>query len=73
MFIGRRKRHPGGHPGDAWIERSRRAQLLREAIEMRDSGAMTQEEFASLTSQLLAGRPVVEAPDSAPKAGDTRG
>jgi len=40
---------------------------------MRDSGAMTQEEFASLTSQLLAGRPVVEAPDSAPKAGDTRG
>ena len=57
MFIGRRKRHPG----DAWVERSRRAQLLQEAIRMRDSGALGEEEFALLTSRLLGGRAVPEA------------
>jgi hypothetical protein len=71
MFIGRRKRHPNGHPGEAWIERSQRAKLLREAIEMHESGTLGQEEFASLTSELLAGRPVAEVP--APEAGDARG
>jgi hypothetical protein len=66
MFIGRRKRHPG----DAWVERSRRAQLLQEAIRMRDSGALGKEEFTLLTSRLLGGRPVPEALDPASK---TRG
>ena len=68
MFIGRRKRHPG----DAWVERSRRAQLLQEAIRMRDSGALGEEEFALLTSRLLGGRPVPEALDPASETRGTR-
>jgi hypothetical protein len=59
MFIGRRKQHPG----NAWVERSRRVQLLRKAIQMRDSGAISEEEFASLSSLLLEGGPVPEVPD----------
>lgn len=62
MFIGRRKR---GDPGNAWVERSRRVQLLRKAIQMRDSGALTDEEFASLSAMLLEGRPVPGATDGA--------
>jgi hypothetical protein len=30
---------------------------------MRDSGALNEQEFASLTSELLGGRPVPEATD----------
>jgi hypothetical protein len=61
VFIGRRKRHPG----DAWVERGRRAQLLHQAIQMRDSGALSEEEFASLSSLLLEGRPMPEVADEA--------
>jgi hypothetical protein len=32
---------------------------------MRDSGALNEQEFASLTSELLGGRPVPEAADRA--------
>ena len=74
MFIGRHKRHPGGKaPGDAWVERSQRARLLREAIQMHDAGTLSQEEFASLTSRLLEGGPVPETPDRAPEIPGTRG
>jgi hypothetical protein len=66
MFLGRRKRHPGG----AWVERSRRAQLLRVAIQMRESGTLSEEEFDSLTSRILAGLPVPEVED---RASETRG
>jgi hypothetical protein len=62
MFIGKRKRED---PGNAWVERSRRVHLLRKAIQMRDSGALSEEEFASLTSMLLEGRPVPNAADGA--------
>jgi hypothetical protein len=68
MFIGRRKRRPG----DAWVERSRRVQLLHKAIQMRDSGALSEEEFASLSSLLLEGRPVPEVPGEAAETGDKR-
>jgi hypothetical protein len=34
---------------------------------MRESGALSEQEFASLTSELLGGRPVPEAADRAPK------
>jgi hypothetical protein len=74
MFIGRRKRHSGNKPpGDAWVERSQRARLLREAIQLRDSGALSEEEFASRTSQLLEGGPVPETPDRASETPGTRG
>jgi hypothetical protein len=63
MFIGKHKRRPG----DAWVERSRRAQLLHQAIQMRNSGALSEEEFASLSELLLEGRPM---PDVSQGAGD---
>jgi hypothetical protein len=73
MFIGKRKRHSGGKPpGDVWVERSRRARRLREAIQMHDSGALSEEEFASLSSRLLEGGPVPETPDRAPETPRTR-
>jgi hypothetical protein len=37
---------------------------------MRDSGALSQQEYALLTSELLGGRPVPEAAD---RASETRG
>ena len=74
MFIGRRRRRSGNKsPGDAWVERSQRARRLREAIQMRDSGTLSEEEFASLTSRLLEGGPVPERPDRAPETPGTRG
>jgi hypothetical protein len=69
MFLGRRKRNPG----DAWVERSRRARLLRTAIQMRDSGALSEEEFDTLTSRILAGLSVPEVPDPASETSDKRG
>ena len=70
MFIGRRKRRLRDKaPGDAWVERSRRARLLREAIQMHDSGTLNEEEFASLSSRILEGKPVPETPD---RAAETR-
>jgi hypothetical protein len=68
MFIGRRNRHPGG----TWVERSRRVQLLRRAIQMRDSGALSEDEFASLSSLLLEGRPVPEASGQAAESHERR-
>lgn len=47
-------------------------QLLRKAIKMRDSGALSDEEFDSLTAMLLEGRPVPGSTDGAtpsPKRG----
>jgi hypothetical protein len=61
MFIGKRKRRPG----DAWVERSRRAQLLHQAIQMRDSGALSEEEFASLSEHLLQGSPMPDVSQGA--------
>jgi hypothetical protein len=40
---------------------------------MRDSGILSEEEIASLTSRLLAGIPVPEAPDRASETPGTRG
>jgi hypothetical protein len=37
---------------------------------MRDSGTLSEQEYASLTSELLGGRPVPEAAD---RASETRG
>ena len=40
---------------------------------MRDSGTLSEEEFASLTSRLLEGGPVPERPERAPETPGTRG
>jgi len=61
MFIGRHKRRPG----DAWVERSRRAQLLHQAIQMRDTGALSEQEFLSLSELLLEGRPMPDVSQGA--------
>jgi hypothetical protein len=69
MFIGKRKRPPG----DAWVERSRRAQLLHQAIQMRNSGALSEEEFTSLSELLLEGRPVPDVSEGAVDGADRPG
>jgi hypothetical protein len=69
MFIGKRKRSPG----NAWVERSRRAQLLHQAIQMRDSGALSEEEFTSLSELLLEGRPMPDVPKGPVEGADKAG
>jgi hypothetical protein len=56
-----RRRKPAGDLGRA--ERYRRRQLLWKAIELRNSGMLSEEEFASVTSRLLGGQPVTDVAD----------
>jgi hypothetical protein len=56
MFL--RRRNPDR--GSRWVERNRRRQLLWRAIELHNAGALSDQEFASLTSRLLGGQPVTD-------------
>jgi hypothetical protein len=56
-----RRRKPAGDFGRA--ERYRRRQLLWKAIELRNSGTLSDEEFDSVTSGLTGGQPVADGAD----------
>jgi hypothetical protein len=56
-----RRRKPAGDIGRA--ERYRRRQLLWKAIELRNAGTLSDEEFESVASRLLGGQPVTDVAD----------
>jgi hypothetical protein len=56
-----RRRKPAGDIGRA--ERYRRRQLLWKAIELRNAGTLSDEEFESVADRLLGGQPVTDVAD----------